>query len=413
MTIYFPLCAVLRPYLPIRHRRCGFSASDQARCERQVRPAWSGFCAVVVLLNPPQRCWSAALMKSSIDPTTGLPLGPFASGGGLNVAQMMAIGPDGNLYVASSKAPDTFVLRYDGTTGAPLPSTGNAGTAIFASGGGLTLPVGITFGPDGNLYVGDYGPSDFSFPSIRRYNGTTGAPMGVFASGGGLTNPAGIVFGPDGNLYVSNDLSGNSILRYNGSSAIRNGPVNGINTTHCSDGGPCRAFPACAFAVDVSLWAFSRPGCPACGCGWGRGPPRRPGRRDQQHANRQHPGQSRPGDQDRASNQHGHRPQPAGGKSEQQQPRSQYRQIPPRRRIALRADHQEVNPGVSGRPYRRAYGQKSCAHAAIIHTYRHCGSPEIGVWPPRVSLAHFAGRNCPQRQSARERAKRREAWDGR
>jgi murein DD-endopeptidase MepM/ murein hydrolase activator NlpD len=53
---------------------------------------------------------STALLVSSngqvlkFDPITGLPLGRFASGGGLNVAQMMAIGPDGNLYVASSNA---------------------------------------------------------------------------------------------------------------------------------------------------------------------------------------------------------------------------------------------------------------------------------------------------------------------
>ena len=131
---------------------------------------------------------------------------------------MLALGPDGNLYVASGNPPDPFVLRYSGTTGMPLPSPGNTG-AVFSTGGGLVLPLGIAFGPDGNLYVSDYGPANGSFPSIRRYNGTTGTFMNVFASGGGLTIPAGIVFGPDRNLYVSNDHS-NSILRFNGTSGL-------------------------------------------------------------------------------------------------------------------------------------------------------------------------------------------------
>jgi DNA-binding beta-propeller fold protein YncE len=50
--------------------------------------------------------------------------------------------------------------------------------------------------------------------NVLRYNGSTGAFMGVFASGGGLTMPIGLAFGPDGNLYVGT-RSGN-IIRYNG-----------------------------------------------------------------------------------------------------------------------------------------------------------------------------------------------------
>src|SRR5438132_8620062 len=51
--------------------------------------------------------------------------------------------------------------------------------------------------------------------SVQRYNGTTGAPLGAFAVGGGLSGPVQVVFGPDGNLYVC-DIDNGAVLRYNG-----------------------------------------------------------------------------------------------------------------------------------------------------------------------------------------------------
>src|SRR5262249_56178530 len=82
---------------------------------------------------------------------------------------------------------DNTVKRYNGATGAFIDT--------FASGGGLRFPGGITFGPDGNLYV----TSGFS-NSVLRYDGKTGAFLDAFATGGGLSVPTGLVFGPDGNL---------------------------------------------------------------------------------------------------------------------------------------------------------------------------------------------------------------------
>src|SRR5689334_6692291 len=40
--------------------------------------------------------------------------------------------------------------------------------------------------------------SSFFTNSVLEYNGTTGAPVGTFASGGGLSLPQGLVFGPNG-----------------------------------------------------------------------------------------------------------------------------------------------------------------------------------------------------------------------
>ncbi len=82
--------------------------------------------------------------------------------------------------------------RYDGQTGAFLSN--------FASGGGLNVPTGLAFGPDGNLLVGSFGTND-----VKRYNGTTGAFLDTFASSG-LNGPIDLTFGPDGNLYVANFL---------------------------------------------------------------------------------------------------------------------------------------------------------------------------------------------------------------
>jgi hypothetical protein len=92
------------------------------------------------------------------------------------------------------------VLSYSVETGAFI--------GVFASGGGLTEPGGLTFGPDGNLYVGSLDNT------VKRYDGATGAFIDSFASGGGLSFPGGLTFGPDGNLYVAGSIS--KVLRYQG-----------------------------------------------------------------------------------------------------------------------------------------------------------------------------------------------------
>jgi len=120
------------------------------------------------------------------DGTTGASLGVFDSGGGLEGPLGITFGPDGNLYVASAN--NNRVVRYDGVSGA------NLGT--FASGGGLAAPISLTFGPDGNLYVSS------SCCQVLRFNGATGAFVDVFATLAGPDYPRGLTFGPDGQLYV-------------------------------------------------------------------------------------------------------------------------------------------------------------------------------------------------------------------
>lgn len=134
-------------------------------------------------------------------PVTGTFLGDFIvpGSGGLELAQTLTYGPDGNLYVASFGSRN--VLRYNGITGAFIDPFVPSGS------GGLGGPYGVTFGPDGNLYVTSFFFA--SSPGVLRYNGTTGAFIDVFAEGV-FNTPA---FGPGGNLYVSGP---SGVLRYKG-----------------------------------------------------------------------------------------------------------------------------------------------------------------------------------------------------
>ena len=77
------------------------------------------------------------------------------------------------------------ILRYDGTTGAFIDSF------VAMGSGGLSSPRPLIFGPDGNLYVGDYGNG-----SVLRYNGKTGVFIDQFVTpgSGDLVGPTFLVF---------------------------------------------------------------------------------------------------------------------------------------------------------------------------------------------------------------------------
>ncbi|MCP3905779.1 MAG: DUF11 domain-containing protein [Planctomycetes bacterium] len=129
---------------------------------------------------------------------TGAFMGVFASGGGLGGPVGVTFGPDGDLFVASQIGDE--VLRYDGATG--------AFAGVFTSGGGLLDPEGLKFGPDGNLYVASNDTGE-----ILRYDGVTGTFIDVFATDE-LADPVSLTFGPDGgDLYVTNNEYGN-VLRF-------------------------------------------------------------------------------------------------------------------------------------------------------------------------------------------------------
>jgi PEP-CTERM motif len=88
------------------------------------------------------------------------------------------------LYATSSGATGG-VLEYNGTTGAFL-------RAFVGPGSDLSLPRGLTFGPDGNLYVANFGVGD-----VDRFNGTTGTFIDTFIPAGSGPPPgSGTLGGP-------------------------------------------------------------------------------------------------------------------------------------------------------------------------------------------------------------------------
>src|SRR5262249_39595323 len=113
------------------------------------------------------------------DAATGAYLGDFVTpnSGGLPRPPRLTVRPDDNLYVLS--ADDDSVMRFDGTTGAPLPAPGKSG-AIFLDPGTLLNAWGqLAFGPDGNLYVSNWGGSD-----VLRIDAATGNSLGEFVPAG-------------------------------------------------------------------------------------------------------------------------------------------------------------------------------------------------------------------------------------
>jgi hypothetical protein len=162
---------------------------------------------------------------------------------GLSQPDATLVGPDGNLYVSSGFFNGSpAVLRYNSTTGAPLPTPGNAGATfgdtatVFAEDSALTTNTSpftvrtMLFGQDGNLYVAVGYDGAHKKGWVDHFDGKTGAYLGKFVTddltqNGGLKNPQGMLFGPDGNgdgkldLYVASsfeDSSNNNVKRYDG-----------------------------------------------------------------------------------------------------------------------------------------------------------------------------------------------------
>ncbi len=157
--------------------------------------------------------------------------GTGPTGNGLDQPTGMAIGPNGGLFVASSG--NTTVYRVTVPGGFLFP---------FTTGGAITGGIeGITFGPDAN---GD-GFSDLYVAAtfdnqIAVFSGLSGAFLYNFVdntSGGNLTFPTGIAFGPDRNgdsvadLYVATGGINDAIKIYAGPTAA----TAGTPTTFLSD----------------------------------------------------------------------------------------------------------------------------------------------------------------------------------
>jgi DNA-binding beta-propeller fold protein YncE len=151
------------------------------------------------------------------DGATGAFIDEFANSGSIDGPHAVIFGPDGHLYVAQGLGSAGEVVRYHGTTGAFMDEF------VPANSGGLARPFALVFGPSGRGARLDLYVVSRLTDSVKRYDGTSGAYLGDFVAGGsgGLDSPIGLTFGPDGNLYVSAGFGAarSAVFRFRGPTA--------------------------------------------------------------------------------------------------------------------------------------------------------------------------------------------------
>lgn len=130
----------------------------------------------------------------------GMPQGVFASDSLLVKPVGITFGPDGSVYVAVGDS--DRVMRFDGESGGSM--------GVFTSGTTLESPRNVNFGPDGAFYV-----ADGFLNQVLRFDGSTGVFDAIFISDPALQGPTSFTFGPDGNVYVVSVLS-NKVLKFDG-----------------------------------------------------------------------------------------------------------------------------------------------------------------------------------------------------
>lgn len=147
---------------------------------------------------------AAALAPAGGRAGTGARLGLLGGGLRLDGPGKMALGPDGDLYVAYQRG---AVRRFDGASGA------DRGWFV-APESGLRFASGLAWGPGGDLLV-----ADAAADSVLRFDGIDGHLLDAFVPPGsaGLATPSDLAWGPDGHLYVADGL-GSRVLRFDGGS---------------------------------------------------------------------------------------------------------------------------------------------------------------------------------------------------
>jgi hypothetical protein len=201
-----------------RHRR---------RTHRRIYLAGAVAVAVVAAglalsVGPDTRSQRVRLLPAGVPSPTVTP-GPASPGrtAGPDRPGALAVAPNGNVYVADAARHQILERLADGTfvvvagTG-HVGFSGDGGPATLAA---LSSPAGMTFAPDGTLYLADSGNN-----RIRKISSTgvistvagNGAadwvPDGTPPLRAALGDPNDVVIGPGGALYIAAGAS-NEILR--------------------------------------------------------------------------------------------------------------------------------------------------------------------------------------------------------
>jgi hypothetical protein len=177
--------------------------------------------ARILYLGDGEQRSAAALQSEVLSTAAGAPKtnnGGYGGDGGpatqakLNQPTQVAVGPDGSLYIADSR---NNRIRRIGPDGIITTVAGN-GTADYRGDGGpatkaqLNGPSDVAVGPDGSLYIADWGNR------VVRRVGPDGVITTVAGDGSGWTGgdgkkateaqigrPNAIAIGPDGSLYIA------------------------------------------------------------------------------------------------------------------------------------------------------------------------------------------------------------------
>ena len=143
---------------------------------------------------------SSAPVVLQYDGPTGALEGTFATRGG---GQFNGItwGPNGNLFTSQQigGAGRWRIAEFDGETGAFIQNV------IDVQNAGFSVAKGLVFGPDGDLFVGD-----FFRGRVARYDGTTFQEV-ASTPDGSIGTPSGMHISPEGNLMVLS--GGNNLIR--------------------------------------------------------------------------------------------------------------------------------------------------------------------------------------------------------
>ena len=123
----------------------------------------------------------------------------FSSYGYLSLPTGLAFDSNGNLYVAN----------YSSATNSVVKITPAGVQSVFTQGGNITNPWAVAIDGNDNLYVTEFNDSTLASSIIKV---TPAGVQSVYASGGSLDMPRGLAIDSDGNLYAGN-YTGDAIVK--------------------------------------------------------------------------------------------------------------------------------------------------------------------------------------------------------
>ncbi len=165
-----------------------------------------------------------AVADTGANAVYSIPVGtttPVSVGTGFNGPEATAFDAAGNLYIADSG--NNQIVWIPNVNGKLVPASQTTlipATMTF-NGAALNKPFGLAIGPNGVLYISDFGNS-----RVVSYDTGSGS-AGVFATG--LADPWGVAVDSSNNVYIANTGDGN-VLDYSVNGGFTALKVKGVTT---------------------------------------------------------------------------------------------------------------------------------------------------------------------------------------